>query len=45
MLTVRWAKAGERARIQRYLADNMGKLPFERWGNILDCRWSPEDDR
>ena len=45
MLTVRWARAGERARIQRYLADNMGKLPFERWGNILDCRWIPEDDR
>jgi hypothetical protein len=45
VLTVRWAKAGERGRIQRYLFDNMGKIPFERWGNILDCRWIPEDDR
>ena len=45
MLTVRWAQPGERGRIQRYLFDNMGKIPFERWGNILDCRWIPEDDR
>jgi RimJ/RimL family protein N-acetyltransferase len=45
VLTVRWAEAGERRRIQRYLSDNMGKVPFERWGNILDCRWIPEDDR
>ena len=45
MLTVRWAESGERARIQRYLFDNMGKVPLERWGNILDCRWIQEDDR
>jgi RimJ/RimL family protein N-acetyltransferase len=45
MLTVRWAEPGERHRIQRYLFDNMGKIPFERWRNILDCRWIPEDDR
>jgi RimJ/RimL family protein N-acetyltransferase len=45
VLTVRWAEPGERGRIQRYLFDNMGKVPFERWGNILDCRWIPEDDR
>ncbi|MFW6076276.1 MAG: hypothetical protein ACOC71_00860 [Hyphomicrobiales bacterium] len=45
MLTVRWAEPGERGRVQRYLFDNMGKVPFERWGNILDCRWIPEDDR
>jgi RimJ/RimL family protein N-acetyltransferase len=45
VLTVRWAEPGERSRIQRYLFDNMGKIPFERWGNILDCRWIPEDDR
>jgi hypothetical protein len=45
MLTVRWAEPGERPRIQRYLFDNMGKIPFERWHNILDCRWIPEDDR
>jgi hypothetical protein len=23
----------------------MGKIPFGTWGNILDCRWIPEDDR
>jgi RimJ/RimL family protein N-acetyltransferase len=45
VLTVRWAEPGERGRVQRYLFDNMGKIPFERWGNILDCRWIPEDDR
>jgi hypothetical protein len=45
VLTVRWAEPGERGRVQRYLFDNMGKVPFERWGNILDCRWIPEDDR
>jgi hypothetical protein len=45
VLSVRWALPGERGRIQRYLFDNMGKIPFERWGNILDCRWIPEDDR
>ena len=45
MLIVRWAELGERGRIQRYLFDNMGKVPFERWGNILDCRWTPGDDR
>ena len=45
MLTVRWAEAHERGRVQRYLFDNMGKIPLERWGNILDCRWIPEDDR
>ena len=45
MLTLRWAEPGERGRIQRYLFDNMGKVAFERWANILDCRWIPEDDR
>lgn len=45
MLTVRWAKLDERQRIQRYLSDRMGKIPFETWGNILDCRWIPEDER
>lgn len=45
MLTVRWAKLEERNRIQRYLSEKMGKIPFETWGNILDCRWIPEDDR
>ena len=45
MLTVRWAEPRERGRIQRYLFETMGKVPFERWGNILDCRWIPEDDR
>jgi RimJ/RimL family protein N-acetyltransferase len=45
VLTVRWAEPGERHLIQRYLFDNMGKIPFERWLNILDCRWIAEDDR
>ena len=45
MLTVRWARLDERERIQRYLSNRMGKIPFETWSNILDCRWIPEDDR
>lgn len=45
MLTVRWAEPGERDAVQRYLFEQMGKIPFERWRNILDCRWVPEDDR
>lgn len=45
MLTVRWAEPGERDAVQRYLFEQMGKIPFERWRNILDCRWIPEDDR
>jgi hypothetical protein len=45
MIALRWAEAGERGRIQAYLADRMGKIPFERWANILDCRWTPGEDR
>ncbi len=45
MLTVRWARPEERDRIQGYLFEKMGKIPFKTWRNILDCRWIPQDDR
>jgi len=44
MVTLRWAKPQERLKIQQYLFENMGKIPFERWANILDCRWNHKDD-
>ncbi len=44
MVTLRWAKPQERREIQQYLFENMGKIPFERWANILDCRWNHKDD-
>lgn len=45
MSLVRWARPEERPVIQRYIFENMGKIPYERWANILDCRWIPENDR
>ena len=45
MSLIRWARPEERQVIQRYLFENMGKIPYERWANILDCRWIPENDR
>ncbi|MGE0213125.1 MAG: GNAT family N-acetyltransferase [Parvibaculaceae bacterium] len=45
MSLVRWARPEERQVIQRYIFENMGKIPYERWANILDCRWIPENDR
>jgi len=45
MTRIRWARPDERRVIQGYLFENMGKIPYERWANILDCRWIPENDR
>lgn len=45
MSLIRWARPEERQVIQRYIFENMGKIPYERWANILDCRWIPENDR
>ncbi len=45
MIAVRWAESTERGAIQAWLAERMPKIPFERWGNILDCRWTPGEDR
>ncbi len=45
MIAVRWAKGSERGTVQAWLAERMPKVPFERWGNILDCRWTPGEDR
>lgn len=45
MTRIRWARPDERQVIQGYLFENMGKIPYERWANILDCRWIHENDR
>ena len=45
MIELRWAEASERDEIQTFLSDRMGKIPFARWRNILDCRWTPGEDR
>ncbi len=45
MTRIRWARPDERRVIQGYIFENMGKIPYERWANILDCRWIPENDR
>ena len=45
MATLRWARPDERPHIQQYLFEKMGKVPFEKWANILDCRWNDKDDR
>ena len=45
MIALRWAEASERGQVQAYVASRMRKIPFERWANILDCRWTPGEDR
>jgi len=45
MVILRWAKPSERPKIQQYLFEKMGKVSFENWANILDCRWNKTDDR
>jgi len=45
MIMLRWAEASERSDVQAYIASRMPKIPFERWANILDCRWTPGEDR
>jgi len=45
MIKLRWARPDERDEIQTYLFEKMGKIPFERWRNILDCRWNKTDDK
>jgi RimJ/RimL family protein N-acetyltransferase len=45
MIALRWAEPSERDEVQAYLHARMGKVPFERWRNILDCRWTPGEDR
>lgn len=45
MINLRWAVAEEKEKIQTYLFEKMGKIPLERWGNILDCRWNETDDK
>lgn len=45
MIELRWAEASERGAVQAYIASRMRKIPFERWANILDCRWTPGEDR
>lgn len=45
MAILRWARPDERPQIQQYLFQKMGKVPFEKWANILDCRWNDKDDR
>jgi len=45
MIALRWAEASERGQVQAYIASRMRKIPFERWANILDCRWTPGEDR
>jgi hypothetical protein len=44
MIDFRWASVDERTVIQLFLHSRMGRIPFERWPNILDCRWNREDD-
>lgn len=44
MIKLKWATVGQRKEIQTYLFENMGKISFKRWGNILDCRWNNFDD-
>ena len=45
MIALRWAEASERGAVQAYIASRMPKIPFERWANILDCRWTPGEER
>ncbi len=45
MIALRWAEPTERGAVQAYIASCMPKIPFERWANILDCRWTPGEDR
>ncbi len=45
MTVLRWARPEERGKIQSYLFENMGKIPHERWLNILDCRWNKVDEK
>jgi len=45
MINLRWAKPHERDEIQTYLFEKMGKISFEKWRNILDCRWNHQDER
>jgi len=45
MTEIRWALPQERGKIQDYLFENMGKIPHERWANILDCRWNKTDEK
>ena len=45
MIRLRWAEPQDRDDVQAYLFANMGKIPFERWRNILDCRWSAGFER
>ena len=44
MTKIRWARPEERDEIQSYLFENMGKISFEQWRNILECRWNQRDD-
>lgn len=44
MTKLRWAEPAERPVVQNYLFEKMGKIPHERWANILDCRWNRTDD-
>ncbi|VAV96554.1 hypothetical protein MNBD_ALPHA08-761 [hydrothermal vent metagenome] len=45
MTDLRWARPEERGEIQSYLFESMGKIPHERWLNILDCRWNGLDEK
>ncbi len=45
MTALRWARPEERGEIQSYLFEKMGKIPHERWLNILDCRWNGADEK
>ena len=44
-MNISWAQPGQIPEIQQFLHTNMGKVSFEAWRNILDCRWIPENDR
>ena len=44
MIKLRWARPDERPHIQNYLFEKMGKVAFDLWANILDCRWNQTDD-
>jgi RimJ/RimL family protein N-acetyltransferase len=44
MPNIRWARPDECDEVQDYLFENMGKIPHDRWRNILDCRWNKTDE-
>ena len=45
MINLRWARPDERSPVQQYLFEKMGKIPFDKWANILDCRWNKKNDQ